>query len=224
MTKLAANSAKILKRLKGLRDHLEPDEIPQLNEPGIWDGGQGAYGRRSMPCDIVITNQRVFGYALTTFPRQHLFLDALPLATINTVALREKTHEPIFRELLISDGQRKVYIRAPRKKILALYDGLRTAIEDSTARADEAVDKGEGGARITPIYGKQDIHVPFERSLLATALLFAGGLLFEVFGIVAWMMTGSAQIGLPLCIAGFVAVSIAIVQRRQHGKKRPSAQ
>ncbi len=217
MADMSTNSAKILRRLKGLRDTLEPNEVPLLNEPGIWDGGQEEYGRRSMPCDIVITNQRVLGYALTTFPRKRLFLDALPLSTINTVSLRERTHEPIFRELLVSDGQRKVYIRAPRKQILVLYDGLRSAVE-KTAAQEEGADEPQT-AHQTPIYGKQDIRVPFERSAFTTALLFTGGLLFEILGVVAWVMTQSVQIGLPLCIAGFLAVSIAIGQRRQLRQK-----
>ncbi len=103
---------KILKHLKGLRNHLQPDEEPLFTVPAIWDGGQD---QRSVPCDVVLTNKRLFGYVYVTFPRERLFLDALTLTAIKVVTFRQKTFEPVFRELLVSDGQHKVYIRAPRK-------------------------------------------------------------------------------------------------------------
>ena len=70
---------KILSRLKGLRNHMQAGEVPVFTVPAIWDAGQG---QRSMPCDVVVTNQRIFGYVYVSFPRERLFLDALSLATI----------------------------------------------------------------------------------------------------------------------------------------------
>src|ERR1700687_3153029 len=98
---------KILKRFKGLRQQMQADELPLFTIPAIWDGGQGPH---STPCDIIVTNQRIFGYYFVSFPRERLFLDALPLASIRAVSLREKSFEPVFRELLVSSEGRKVYI------------------------------------------------------------------------------------------------------------------
>ena len=66
-------SDKIIRQLKGLRTHLQPDEEPLFTVPAIWDSGQE---QRSVPCDVVVTNQRIFGYYFVTFPRERLFLDA----------------------------------------------------------------------------------------------------------------------------------------------------
>ena len=49
---------KIMKRLKGLRAHLQPNEEPLFSVPAIWDGGQD---QRSMPCVVVLTNRRLSG-------------------------------------------------------------------------------------------------------------------------------------------------------------------
>src|SRR6266487_6942822 len=117
---------KIIRHLKGLRTHLQPDEEPLFTVPAIWDSGGE---QRSMPCDVVLTNQRLFGYVYVTFPRERLFLDALALTAIKAVTFRQKTFEPLFRELLVSEGQRKVYIRAPRKKLERLYEALQSAME-----------------------------------------------------------------------------------------------
>ncbi len=106
-------AGKILGRLKGLRNHMQADEVPFFTVPAIWDGGQG---QRNMPCDVVLTNQRLFGYVYVSFPRERLFLDALSLPTIQAVSLRHHTYEPVFRELLVSGGGRKIHIRAPRQK------------------------------------------------------------------------------------------------------------
>ncbi len=64
-------AGKILGRLKGLRNHMQADEVPFFTVPAIWDGGQG---QRNMPCDVVLTNQRLFGYVYVSFPRERLFL------------------------------------------------------------------------------------------------------------------------------------------------------
>ena len=209
-----ATADKLLKQLKGLRNHLQPGEEPIFTVPAIWDNGQA---QRSMPCDVVLTNQRLFGYVYVTFPRERLFLDALSLTEIKAVTFRQKTFEPVFRELLVRDGQRKVYIRAPRKKIESLYEALRSAMEQYAPKAKPALEHEEtSNVNETALsFGRQEIRTTFERSPLAIILLFIGGLILEIGGIVLWTATQSTQIGLPLIVAGIVAVITAILVRRQ---------
>src|SRR3989442_8298703 len=135
-----ATADKLLKRLKGLRNHLQPDEEPLFTVPVIWDSGGE---QRSMPCDVGLKNQRLFGYVYVTFPRERLFLDALALTAIKPVTFRQKTFEPLFRELLVSEGQRKLYIRAPRQKIESLYDALRSAITHYAPHTQPALEYEE---------------------------------------------------------------------------------
>jgi hypothetical protein len=204
---------KILSQLKGLRNHLQPGEEPIFTVPAIWDNGQA---QRSMPCDVVLTNQRLFGYVYVTFPRERLFLDALSLTEIKAVTFRQKTFEPVFRELLVRDGQRKVYIRAPRKKIESLYEALRSAMEQYAPKAKPAIEHEDtSNVNETALsFGRQEIRTTFESSPLAIILLFIGGLILEIGGIVLWTATQSTQIGLPLIVAGIVAVITAILVRR----------
>jgi hypothetical protein len=204
---------KILKHLKGLRNHMQPGEEPLFTVPAIWDSSQE---QRSMPCDVVLTNKRLFGYVYVTFPRERLFLDALSLSAIKAVTFRQKTFEPVFRELLVSDGQHKVYIRAPRQKIEKLYGAMRSALEQYAPNVQPLEHEETSHINKTiPSFGRQEIHTTFERSPLAIILLFIGGLILEIGGIVLWTATQSSQIGLPLVIAGFVAVITAILVRRQ---------
>jgi hypothetical protein len=205
---------KILARLKGLGNQMQAGEEPLFTVPAIWDAGRE---QRSMPCDVVLTNQRLLGYVYVTFPRERLFLDALSLANIKAVTLRHKTFEPVFRELLVRDGQRRVYIRAPRQKIENLYEALRSAIEQYAPGTQPVLESEEPGddALVTPTYGRQEIRTTFERSPLAIVLLFIGGLLLEIGGVVLWAVTQSPQTGLPLFIAGFAAVITAILVRRR---------
>ncbi len=205
---------KILARLKGLGNQMQAGEEPLFTVPAIWDAGRG---QRSMPCDVVLTNQRLLGYVYVTFPRERLFLDALSLANIKAVTLRHKTFEPVFRELLVRDGQRRVYIRAPRQKIENLYEALRSAIEQYAPGTQPVLESEElrDDALVTPTYGRQEIRTTFERSPLAIVLLFIGGLLLEIGGVVLWAVTQSPQTGIPLFIAGFAAVITAILVRRR---------
>jgi len=206
-------SEKIIRRLKGLRTHLQQDEEPLFTVPAIWDSGQD---QRSMPCDVVLTNKRLFGYVYVTFPRERLFLDALTLSTIKVVTFREKTFEPVFRELLVSAGQHKVYIRAPRKKLERLYEALQSAMESFGPKTQPAFQNEETKPinETTTAFGRQEIRTTFERSTLAITLLFIGGLILEIGGIVLWTTTKSAPTGLPLIVAGFVAVITAFLVRR----------
>jgi len=64
-------------------------------------------------------------------------------------------------------------------------------------------------------FGRQDIRTTFERSPLAITLLFIGGLILEIGGIILWSTTKSAPTGFPLIVAGFVAVITAFLVRRQ---------
>jgi hypothetical protein len=209
-----ATADKLLKQLKGLRNHLQSGEEPIFTVPAIWDNGQA---QRSMPCDVVLTNQRLFGYVYVTFPRERLFLDVLSLTEIKAVTFRQKTFEPVFRELLVRDGQRKVYIRAPRKKIESLYEALRSAMEQYAPKAKPAIEHEETSNvnETAPSFGRQEIRTTFESSPLAIILLFIGGLILEIGGIVLWTATQSTQIGLPLIVAGIVSVITAILVRRQ---------
>lgn len=215
MPSQSKTAEKILARLKGLRNHMQEDEEPLFSIPAIWDAGQSQH---STPCDVVLTNRRLFGYIFVSFPRERLFLDALQLDDIKAVSLRHKTYEPIFRELLVSTGQRKVYIRAPRQKIESLYEALRTAIAQYAASSqvaiEDEVEHSPSQATSSPVYGRQEIRTSFERSPLAILLLFVGGLLLEILGAVVWVATQSSQTGLPPIIAGFIAVITAILLRR----------
>lgn len=209
---------KIIANIKGLRNHLQPNEQPILTLPGIWDGGQQQH---STPCEIVLTNQRLLGYYFVSFPRERLFLESLTLSQITHVSLRQKSFEPLFRELMVSEEERKVYIRAPRKKIEVLYAGLREAIELYAPSTQTTFETGvaDQSPRAAPVYGRQDIQRPFESSPLAILLLFIGGLVLEVMGVLLWMFTHSSPTGLPLCVAGFLAVLTALMVRRQQFKR-----
>lgn len=209
---------KIFKRFKGLRRHLQPDEVPLFTMPAIWDGVRRA--RSSTACDVIVTNQRIFGYIYTTFPRERFFLDALPLASIQAITLREKSFEPIFRELQVSSRERKIYIRAPRQKIESLQSALRLAlgrenIETRPALATINTAREKTTQTAAPAFGTQDMRGAFERSLLSILVLFVGGLLLEILGVILWLTTQSAQTGLPLCGAGLVAVITSILLTRQ---------
>jgi hypothetical protein len=207
---------KILAQIKGLRDHLQADEQPMLALPAIWDNGRE---KRSTPCDVIITNRRMLGYYLVSFPRERLFLDELVLSDIRNVSFRQKSFEPIFRELMVSVGPRKVYIRAPRQKIELLYAELRSAIGSGVQTPTDAIFEDEAGEEPqetapAPVFGRQEVRTRFEGSNLAITILFVGGLALEAGGVLLWGSV-SQTIGLPLCIAGFVMVFAALVQRRQ---------
>ena len=205
---------KISRNLKGLREHLQLDEEPLFTVPAIWDSGQD---QRSVPCDVVLTNKRLFGYVYVTFPRERLFLDALTLTAIKAVTFRQKTFEPVFRELLVSDGQHKVYIRAPRKKLERLYEALQSAMERYGPNKQTVLQSEDTKPinETNTTFGRQDIRTTFERSPLAITLLFIGGLILEIGGIILWSTTKSAPTGFPLIVAGFVAVITGFLVRRQ---------
>lgn len=210
---------KILARTKGLRQHLQPDEEPLLRVDAIWDNGQS---QTSKPCNVIVTNQRLIGFEFVTFPRERLFLKNVPLDAMTSVTLRNRTYDPIFRELAVKYDGKTVYIRAPRKQIEALYTALRLATNTETAPPDFEDEQRNTTAKrransVDTIYGRQDIRAAFERSPLAITLLFVGGLVLELIGVAGWILTQNAQVGLPLFIAGFVAVVTATFVRRQRG-------
>src|SRR5713226_3974879 len=195
----ARTAFKILRHVKGLREQMQPDEQPLLAIPAIWDSGKGP---RSTACEVIVTTRRLMGFYAVSFPRPRRFLEDMPLASMASVSFRHKTYEPLFRELLVSDGQSKVYIRAPRRYIEALYGALRSATEQYAATAqptfedivpeddtpattttEGAINRAptEGAINRAPtIYGRQDIRTSFSRSPLAITLLFVGGILLEI--------------------------------------------
>ena len=217
------NAEKILTSIKGLRDHLQPDEEPLATIPGIWDSiPTGESEHRATTCEIVVTNQRLLGFQYTKFPRGRLFLEAFSLSTITTLTFHQKAFDPLFRELLVSDGQRKAYIRSSREKIEVLNREVQSAIEtyaphttSSTQPSSIQEESEEHTPRPAPLYERKKLRTTFEQSHLGITVLFVGGLLLEIIGILAWSATRSTQIGLPLCIAGFFAVFVAMLTRRQ---------
>jgi hypothetical protein len=211
---LPETADKIFNSVKGLRDHMQPEEKPLLNIPAIWDNGQQ---RHSTACDVIVTNQRLLGYYFVTFPRERIFLDGLPLATIRAVTFRQKSFDPVFRELMVRTKYRVVYIRAPRQKIESLFAALRAASEGYAPAAETIMttEEGDTARAETPTYGRQEIRRPFEGSSLNITMLFVGGLILEIIGIVLWSTTASIQIGLPLIGAGFISWLAAVLLRRQ---------
>src|SRR5438270_4423473 len=207
---------KIFRRVKGLRHQTQPGEEPRLAVPPIRDSGQEQH---STPCEVIVTTQRLLGYYSVHFPRKRLFLEELSLAALTTVSLRHKTYEPLFRELLVSEGHRKIYIRAPRRYIEALFAALRSATEQYVPAAQAAFeDKPEEnttGLSPGPVYGRQDIRSSFNRSPLAITLLFVGGIVLEILGFALWGATQSVQTGIPLFAAGLIAVLTATFIKRQ---------
>jgi hypothetical protein len=207
----STTAQKILGKVKRLRDYMRPGEEPMVDIPAIWDGGKS---ERSTPCDVIVTNQRLIGYY---FSRRRVFLETVELTAIRTVSLRNKTHEPLFRELLVSDGQHRVYIRAPRRHIESLFSTLRQTVEEHVDAAHTTFAEGTPieTPRPMPIYGREDMRTTFERSPLALIMLFVGGLVLEIIAFVSWGLTGSLQIGVPLFAVGLLAVLTSILVRRQ---------
>ncbi|TMD67875.1 MAG: hypothetical protein E6I91_05800 [Chloroflexi bacterium] len=201
-----------------MRDHMQPGEIPLLAVPAIWDSGKE---QRSVPCEVIVTNQRLIGYYAVDFPRKRSFLEEHSLSTITSVTLRHKTYEPLFRELMVRDGQSKLYVRAPRRQIEALYAALHSAIDQYLPVASRAFEDtaAEQEKRSTPpqtsAFGRQDIRTSFSSSPLAIVILFVGGLMLEVISFGLWLVTQSIQVGLPLFVAGLIAVLTSILLRRQ---------
>lgn len=217
------NAEKILTSIKGLRDHLQPDEEPLATIPGIWDSiPTGESERHATTCEIVVTNQRLLGFQYTKFPRERLFLETFPLSAITTLTFHQRSFDPLFRELLVSDGLRNIYVRSSREKIELLNREVQSAIETYAPHATSSTQSSsaqkaseEQATRSTPVYERKELRTTFEQSHLGITVLFVGGLLLEIIGIFAWSATKSTQIGLPLCIAGFFAVFVAMLMRRQ---------
>jgi hypothetical protein len=220
MPEKTTQASKITTSIKGLQTHLQPDEQPQLDIPGIWDNGQQQY---STMCDIILTNQRIFGFYYKKFPREHLFLDAINLSDITNVSLRKKQHEPLFRELLIEAGTHKVYIRAPLNKLEPLYNAMQEFTHvspESDAIIDAIAASVPGVAGFPPTYGRQEIRASFENSPLAIAILFIGGILLELTGVYISTASHSSPSGLSLCFAGFAAVITAIILRSKRSSRK----
>lgn len=213
MSEHAKQAVKILSRFKGLEQQLQPGEEPRLTVPAIWDGGNQERGE---PCEVIITNQRLIGFYFRSFPREKLFFDALTLSNINGITVRQKSYEPVFRELMVTEGKRKIYVRAPKRKIEQLYNALRktTSVTDRPATPEKQIDP-------SPTYERQAMRTSFESSSLAIMLLFIIGILLEVIGLMIWNTNGVGTGG-PLCFAGLISVGTAILLYRQRNKRKES--
>ncbi len=227
MSDTSKNAQKILSQSKGLSQQLQVGEEPVLSIPAIWDSDERSH---SEACDVILTDQRLIGFYFKSFPREKLFFEALDLSAITHVTLRQKTYQPVFREIVVSQGMHKVSIRMPRQKSEVLYAALRTATSarhglDEQQATSQSPEVSVTIDRLpTPVYGREDVHTAFDTSSLAIVLLFVGGIVLEVVGVILWSVTQSSQIGLPLCIAGFVAVCVAILQARQRiGPKKDAS-
>jgi hypothetical protein len=214
----SAATNKIFQRLKGLRAQMQTDEEPILALPAIWDSGSSSH---STACDVIVTNQRLIGYYYRGFPRERIFIETLDLAKLNTVTWRDKNFEPVFREILVSDGLHKVYIRTPRQKSALLYETIQMLTEQndlaskqqeitSTAGVDEQIQVSTHRA---PIYGHEEVRRPFENTVLSNVVLLVGGILLEIFGILLLTTLHNASISIPLFVAGFVAVAASFLSR-----------
>lgn len=207
---------KILTRIKGLAGHLEEGETPLQNLPAIWDGAQKAH---SETCEVIITNKRIIGYYYRSFPREKLFLDALNLEDITQIARQPRSYSPIFQQLEISTSQRKIYIRAPHQQIALLCQALEEAtnlpLQELKATEKAKVAKTSLKPASSETKTTEPKRISFEESPLGITLLFAGGIILEFLGLWAWTSTNSSAVGMPICIAGFVAVAAAIFIRRQ---------
>lgn len=223
---------KILNRVKGLRAQMQAGEEPILALPAIWDGGQS---RNSTPCDVIVTNQRVLGYYYRGFPRERIFVDSVELSQLRTVTWRDKSYEPVFREIMMSNGLRTIYVRTPRQKSEQLYQTLRTLTEKNEhwrehpdALASEPTQGASTPASVYtsanepaqvqqqpgPVYTRETVRRPFENSSLAAVLLLVGGVILEIGSLLLLFTTHSSSISVPLFIAGFVAVAASYVARR----------
>ena len=219
MPDTSKNAQKILSRYKGLSKHLQPGEDPVLSIPAIWDSDKRS---QSEACEVILTNQRLIGFYCKSFPREKHFFDALNLSGITHVTLLQKIYAPVFREIVVSQGMHKVAIRTPRQKSEALYAALRTATA-ARHEPDEqqtALEAPEASATTgtPPVCSREAIRRAFDTSPLAIVLLFVGGIILEIVGAILWSLTQSSRVGLPLCIAGFIAVGVAILQARQRSK------
>lgn len=214
----SAAANKIFQRLKGLRAQMQTGEEPILALPAIWDSGSSSH---STACDVIVTNQRLIGYYYRAFPRERIFIETLNLSDLGTVTWRDKNYEPIFREILVSDGTHKVYIRTPRQKSSLLYETIRMLTEhddqdavqlevETETNADEPIPTTKSKA---PIYGREEIRRPFEKTVLSSVMLLVGGILLEIIGIFLLLTIHSSSISIPLFIAGFVAVGASFLSR-----------
>jgi hypothetical protein len=221
MPDTSKSAEKIISHCKGLSKQLQSGEDPILSIPAIWDSDKHAHREA---CEVILTNQRLMGFYCKSFPREKLFCDTLDLARITHVTLRQKTYEPIFREIVVSEGMHKVSIRAPRQKSETLYSAIRTAtsahhdLNQQKAIFEVPEVSATTSTLPAPVYSREAIRTAFETSSLAIVLLFVGGIVLEIIGAILGSLTQSSQVGLPLCGAGLVAVIVAILQARQRGK------
>ena len=227
MSDTSKNAQKILSQSKGLSQQLQTGEEPVLSIPAIWGSNERSH---SEACDVILTDQRLIGFYYKSFPREFVFFEALDLSAITHVTLRQKTYQPVFREIVVSQGMHKVSIRTPRQKSEVLYAALCTVTSARHRSGEQQATSQSSEVSVTtdtlpaPVYGREDVRTAFDTSPLAIVLLFVGGIVLEIVGVILWSVTQNSQIGLPLCMAGFVAICVAILQARQRtGQKKDAS-
>jgi hypothetical protein len=218
----APGAARLPRRFRKLQAHLEPNEQLLESQPAIWTWQHPQEGS-GVACDVIVTTLRLLGYYHLRFPRERLFLEAIPLAEISAVALRKRSGEPLFQELQISQGERQLRIRAPGRRIEALYAALESAVR--SARLDPAAELPAAlhPLRRPPAFERQALRGDFERSAVGIALLFAVGLLLEIGAAALWVAGVGLAISLPPFCAGLIAVLTALLLYREAGQRRDRA-
>ncbi|MGH2508120.1 MAG: hypothetical protein ACRDHZ_12050 [Ktedonobacteraceae bacterium] len=175
------SSEKILSRLKGLRAQMREGEQPLFSIPAIWDN---TTEKQSNACDLVLTNQRIFGYIYSTFPRARLFLDTVELDHIQQVSSRQKSFEAVFRELFVSDGRKNIYIRTTRKKLEDISAALHSVLAEHAPTTYARLDKNTSEEQLAttkeaipaaPIFSHEKVQQRMERSPIGITLLLVGG-------------------------------------------------
>ena len=91
------------------------------------------------------------------------------------------------------------------------------ATSADVARQEPATDQQQEFSSSSggPSYSRQRLNQPLERSPLGITILLLGGLLLEIAGILSWFALNNPQAGIPLILAGLVAVIVATIARRQ---------
>ncbi len=200
-------SQKILAQssLRGIDPYIHLNEAALLTIPAIWDNGQS---QKSRPCEIVLTDQRLLGFFRS---RRETSVEEFALEAIQTVTFREKQYEPIFRELLVSDGVRRVFIRAPKKKLEELYIRLQATLKLQTSTGEAVT-----ASKSSPTFERENLSTAsYESSSAGLTMLLGLGIAMECLSLFLCTAAQNLQAAAPLFIVGFMAVCLAFIIRRR---------